>query len=824
MDIQRNILLQLGSPLEFTLGGSQTASYDAAGNITLSSSAVEVQNCAVSKRVIEGSFMVAWQVTARLSAVSSGIFVGVVPAVRRETIQQRRPVNTPRPQDWTCVDVGSNAIGLANNGSYFVNGANPGLVMDAVALGETCYMLYDAAAQTLTFRKNDPISGPGFVATGVRGPFQIVVRNLSNGFAIKMMHDIDTLPRVAGYRPAGVWHRSAMMGFMDSATGKTWDGRIDKDGDPTYEIAAGFHVMGSRSVSRAVGDITLVNTPEAPGSEARALDDLMLWDVRDEPLTLYRGSLGENASSYSVVARAVVEAISQPSENKLAVTCRDPSAKLDVPWQAESYAVGDSSLPSSLWGKSKPTVMGTSQAVGFVLRGSSTLTYDVADEPMRVDPTAAYDKGVALTAGVGYSLLPDRKSVRRLTNPEGLQCLNMAGGLLDAFVGIGTTTGDFVQWGGTPAAPRGWTNQCVSPATASLATGGGLRLVRTTSGTCQLLCQTPAFDAAGTYRIDLDIGAAAGSVSMHRTNAIGSSGFNAITITAAYANTTKTVFLTLPGAPGSTNYFRFYSITANTDITIKSIRISRVVDVYTVGDSMRFAATYRGQLSDGDLDLVSLNATQSWNMSYVTGADDSSTVIDALDAFARSSVSAWWFGSDGKLRMTLLSKPENAPSAVALIDDSIIGDVTSSPDRAPNLSTRAAGLPTWTVHQESDIAGSLNTTDAGRQLAASLKSEYSAIEVSSLMVAAQYKFAESAAPYPTLQVQVPNLQSVLSSLVGPYTKPRRIYTVAAAFDDALAIQPGSFVDLVDAGVTKRTLVLSVRGKYSSDVAELNLWG
>lgn len=829
----RNVAIQLGTPLDFETVGTglvQSGLSPFAMSTTLSSSATGGSARSALTRPLAGSFFLRVEITAAASSLNIGAIFGLVPERRRMSYQERRPPNVARPQDYSPIaaHLGGCVIGLSGvsyeSGALVVNGF-PNLVV-----GSVVWVRYDADSRRVRFIHGpDPDTGVAWTSSNTYdGPMRFIANVYSSGFQIMVTHGGPVLPPMGKFRPAGVWGRVASWGFMDGSG--AWDGSIPVGSDPEFEMAAAFRVMGNLGRRSSVGDITVVNRCVSPQSEVRQYADWLLWGLRDEPFTIFRSSTSfdESPALMTAVARGVVDSISEPSDGRIAISCRDPGSSLDVPWQSSVYPA--STPLATLRGKKLPTAMGVMWAAPLVQKDASLLLYDLADDALYQAPAPVYDKGVQLTAGVGYSAPPDAMSIKRLTNPEGLMCAGIAAGMIEDSR-IGTDIGDLVGWTGTPAAPRGWINSSTGTGTVTSAVTsglGGARIYRPdASGVPFLRVNAALFNASGTYRMDLDIASGvSGTLGIYRVNAAGT-GYSLLwSIPVTGASGVHTLFTTLSLTLSTGFGFRFVSTTG--DVTIRSVRLSKVTYATNTSHFMRLAACQRGSIPVDKLDTSLTNYPDPSGLCLGTAPDDSSTVAQRMDEIMASTLGTYWFDLSGNLCCGRLLDPwsvvqeDNIPVITTL---SIIGGVTSVLDQAGGLSSRVGWDPVWQRHDESDIAGSLNTTPAGRTLASSLKSEYVSISEASTKLAGCYKFADQEAPYHTLQSALGDGEAVADRLASIYSKERRIYTVTCNLGDALSVRPCSVLDLVYAGKPpQRLLVLSVRGRYSADVATLTLWG
>lgn len=816
MDVIRNVLVQLGDPLVFTdIGDGLTVNTDVKGNIMLGSSVALQMRCAAT-RALRGSWMVRVDIVSVANALFSNFVIGAIPVPPRETLAQRRPVNTPRPQDWNMLTAGQNAIALTRDGTLWNDGNSIGALPSTPQPGDSIYVIHDAAARTLTFRLNDPHGATEVVASDVDGPLRFVANAFQTAVSLRIAHDIERLPRIEGIRPAGVWGRLATLGVMDTEADVVWDGRIAEGGDPTFELAASFAVMGNRGRTRGIGDITAINTPDLPGSEIGALDDWLVWSTRDEPITILRGEWGRDLSTYTAVARGAVDSISQPREGVLSISARDNSVLLDIPWQADVYP--DTAPLASLRGRSKPTATGlVCRAAGLVQTDAANLLYDVSDDVAFV--SQVYDQGVQLTLGTGYSLRPDNRSIKRLTNPVGLMCALVEGGLMDDTVCIGTTVGDFVQWSGSPSAPRGWTNPTTGAGASVTSTVDGARFVRASAGQADLLAANVLGVYAGVLRIDIDIAAHASGALQIRAETSGGAGSVLATINSTGVTGLRSITVALPA---SRPYLRLRAVAASTDITVRSLRVSQITTASSPLHFAKVATKYRAALP-GNVSITNFTSLFAEPLCLWTGTDERRTVLQILDGIVDSIGACWWFSRSGELTLSALEAPDYSGSLV-LDDGNIEGDVTSTLDSASGLSARVAGDPTWTVHGNADIAGSLNTSDAGRVFAESLKAEFAAIRVGQNRVAPEYAFANNAEPIETFLQTANGAQLLADTYTAIYRVPRRIYRCRVNLDDVLTLNPMDTAELVTSDSTRNVRVLSITGRYSSDTADLTLWG
>jgi len=169
--------------------------------------------------------------------------------------------------------------------------------------------------------------------------------------------------------------------------------RISKDASVTFKRAAGCVVWGSQSSESSIGAIDLANGDGG-------LDVLRTKTTRDRSVTIKRGQLGTNVSTWDTVATAVLDRVEYPDEERCRLILRDKAALLDKPVQDDVYA---SSGNSTLDGQPLPMSIGVAINVPCVLEDPANLDYDVHDTG---SPTIlrVRDNGDILTLTTNYTV------------------------------------------------------------------------------------------------------------------------------------------------------------------------------------------------------------------------------------------------------------------------------------------------------------------------------------------------------------------------------------------------------------------------------------
>lgn len=808
MDTLRNVAIQFGDPLRFGRIGQGLSASRGSEGITFSASAAGNNRCAVSD-VIRGSWAVELDVLST-PAGASAFYFGLCAAPERALHYHGRPSWEPRPHDLSVAKACS--VYMDRNGRIWKGNAVVGN-LPAPRQGDRVVLRYDDQNNAAIFG----IGSNEASVSGIEGTFCLAVNIGATSARLRLRDDIDQIADYGQYRPAGVWGRMATMGHRDTQTGLIWHGRIAADGDPEYELRADFAVMGrtGRSIG-AVGEITLINTPDEEGGK-RALDDWLAWNTRGEPVTVYVQRSYSPASSGRAVARAIVDSIARPNENALAVICRDRSADLEIPWQQATYP--DSAPNQALRGRRLPRAVGECRGAPLTCVDTANLHYDLSDDITNGAPSAVYDRLVPLSAGAGYAVEQGGRRLVRLTNPAGLQCADVAAGLLEGEAHIDGKIGDFLYFSG--GAPEGWSN---------VSAGGGqinglypgLRLYRPASGGAAIVrAGTLLPNEAQWLRVDVNIRSLSGGPLRVQT---GGSSFSDLAVVASAGMSSFIV-----QNPAGRQRLQL-SLSAAGEAEILNLRVVKVDSIRTLSQHLRHALTYAGGLQDVTIDPAidaDASALMQRDLCLYAGPDDRRSVRDVIDELVNSAAGAWWFDALGAFRMARFIAPESMTPELALSDANIIGEVSCELDAAPGLSMRIACDPTWALHSASDVADSVMATPAGRARAERYGSAFGYVaDHSGAQIAPEYRHARAAEPWPTLfsgSGAGSAAQWLRLFFVQAYKKPRRIYRLQAAFE-ADRVQPGQCVALDHGGSVRRLRVIGVRGRYASGIVNLTLWG
>lgn len=808
------VLVELGSQLRWDdtrLGSGLTLSApDAVGWHTVTRTGATADRSAMT-RVCLGS----WVAVIKISALPAGGSVAV--GVRTEQRAGLRVVNRSRDQD---VKAGTNAgtYGITSAGLKFTAGASVA-TGTTWANGDQFVLLYDALNRTLRVRKN--ASGVD-VATwaGISGPFQLVGSPITLGSALQLMGDVDLVPASRMYRPAGVWGRVSNIGWTtphaDSKLRDTYfDGRIDPDNAPRYSLRAAIPLLDRGRPERATGSFSVINVD-------RELDAWLDWSTRDEVFTIRTGTVAQTYSDFAVAATGLIDLLgSAPSdEGKIVITPRDAAASLDVPYQVNQYP--STAALDALKLTTKPTGVGELHGVPVTMVDAANLLYDLIDDAAYT-VSAVYDRGVPLTAGVGYSLSNDRSGIKRLTNPAGKQVVDMVGAVTDSTIYVDSVLGDFAPWAGSPAVPAGWDRGFTGAGASVTNAAPGARFQAPSGGVFASLHIAYLFATqAMNLRIDITVSArTSGTLNIRLTDF----GSNAIDTQVSAAGTYT--FFVLKTAP--MHGLQLFSNFATADFTVTRLRITRVEAMDGLSAWMKHLVTDRGPLPIEQLDvggIATIAAARPWPLCLYTGQDSSVKVSDILDQTAASIGGGWYVTASGVVSLMLLAITIKGSERL-LTDVELVGELRRDPVTGLGLSDRVACVPFWAPHGDGDIADSVLTTPAGRQRAEEFKRKYLATRKGSTRLADAYVHGTSADPITSLLATATGGQGLADVITDFFRVPRGIYVGTAVLDDG-PFRPGEVIvvqsNQYDLAAGKPLLVIGAEGEHGDSVADLILLG
>lgn len=153
----------------------------------------------------------------------------------------------------------------------------------------------------------------------------------------------------------------------DTLSNQYFAGRLD--GDVNYSLRISTVFWGSKSAV-GIGSIEVIN-------DDGGLDGWVDLEFRDQTITIKQHNSGDSYDSASTLLTAIIERIEIVSEKRLRIVIRDPAAALLAPMQTASYGGGSPVVDAE--GVLKPICFGTPLRVSPVQVDANALEYNVHD-------------------------------------------------------------------------------------------------------------------------------------------------------------------------------------------------------------------------------------------------------------------------------------------------------------------------------------------------------------------------------------------------------------------------------------------------------------
>lgn len=203
-------------------------------------------------------------------------------------------------------------------------------------------------------------------------------------------------------------------------------------GDASFSVGLVDSDKGVRTTSN-YGQLNLLN------SDGK-LDNWLSYGVDGRAIKLYllpSGSTNIDTDGIKIF-EGTVDRVDITSNNLLAIVFRDPILLLDFPLDKTNYTVGEVinytimgspktvTVTYNLKDKSKPICFGTVYNIEPILLSSATKTYQI--DYQGIDSVLnVYDKGVKLTAGIGYNVDPITGIMELVANNSGTVTCDVRG-------------------------------------------------------------------------------------------------------------------------------------------------------------------------------------------------------------------------------------------------------------------------------------------------------------------------------------------------------------------------------------------------------------
>jgi len=591
----------------------------------------------------------------------------------------------------------------------------------------------------------------------------------------------------------------------DTPANRYYDGRIVADGDPIYERSVSCVVWGSNKPSKPLGDIEINNT-----------DNLLTWPLRDAVVTLKLGLQDAAYSTFITVAKARIDKVEAKDERTIKIVLQDKSLTLDKPIQNATYTAITPN--AALEGYPLPIALGTCQWVPYVEYDPPYLEYQLNDTYFG-GVIEARDNGVLINQFTGWDYSADANNfgIRRLTNftINGKQCATING---TCTVTSTIINEDFSSW--TSDNPTGWTAYLTETATKKF-TQSGSAAQCIGDGTAAIgIYKTVLLTTGNLYFFECVISA--------RT-----SGYVELNHAATKAICRMDKVGTFRGCftPHVNSYLVIMIPAAITDVTIDSFVLRQVSLIERLPAWLTYLCVTRGGLLAGDLDtagtITALDTTTQYKLNYYT--KDNPRIIDILQSTMNSYCGWWWFDRLDLMKVGRLALPSSTPD-ITVNDIQLVGDIVREFDAASDLSNIVSGQKNYSVHEDSDIAGSVKTPGSGDPLlAAKLQLPYLSKKKGSGNLASAYSKAVNNTAIETLLTTGANTQTEANRIVGLYGTERYFYRFQAELSDTQSylIEPGMTINVTTNrfGLTnKNLLVVSAKSRFLNNIVEITAWG
>lgn len=209
----------------------------------------------------------------------------------------------------------------------------------------------------------------------------------------------------------------------DTPASTQFDPRISADATVEFKRAVGCVFWGAQSSQSSIGSIDLSNGDGG-------LDVLRTKITRDRVVTIQRGEVGTNVSTWATVATVIVDRVEYPDENRCRLILRDRAALLDKPVQDSFYSGSNN---PTLDDTTSPELIGTAYNIPAVLEDPANLVYNVSNAGT-LTVSKVRDQGDILTVTTQYTA--SGFNITLLQQPVGLITVDATDGdyLFDDFV------------------------------------------------------------------------------------------------------------------------------------------------------------------------------------------------------------------------------------------------------------------------------------------------------------------------------------------------------------------------------------------------------
>lgn len=286
----------------------------------------------------------------------------------------------------------------------------------------------------------------------------------------------------------------------------------------------------------------------------------------------------------------------------------------------------------------------------------------------------------------------------------------------------------------------------------------------------------------------------------------------------------------VPGAGGAFGFRRATGVTGKQCARVRGqtragpVLIERLPDLVTW-----ICVTKTGRLTAGDLDsagtIAALDTAAPYTLARYIDPDQpvlaSELLREVLDAFCGD----YYEDGNGVLRVWRLEKPAGAP-AYTFTEDDLAGDVTVVTDTAPGLTTAIGFARNFAVHSTGEIAGAVQATTIGSELASPFQ-----VRRSSVAMASPYARASGAPARVTMLTDGTQAQTEIDRVDSAFTDARQFYSAPVLVGNPTSFWDMRFGDLVqlrvqahDLAAGKLLRLVGIDRTPLGGVMTLRLWG
>lgn len=684
------------------------------------------------------------------------------------------------------------------------------------------WFLNGIALHTVTL----PSTGPWYLAASVSAPRSDIIKAWLNTGQRAFEFPVAGAEGWFEYPPEvptiRVSTRDLILPPDDPIPNAVYEGRLRDDNIEIVQSLA-FWPDGRSQTQGSAVNITIANGDGA-------LDGLLDFDLRDLPVTLEWIEQGQSILSADHVADMIVDDLQVLDDGALRLRLSSAMSVLDAPLQNMIFPP---SADPVVAGKPWPILEGAARSVTPVLVDPVNRIYALSDRAI-VGWGYIRDMGAPLDPNdipPGYVISDDFRGVVLETEPVGkltADASSTGGGTLpsladDIWLGYGRpfaedSNGDLIGFDDVVDA-------------AYLAIGRLLFTSSSLAGVGRVALTSAQMDEGRHYRYRVVVQYIAPPHSFGQP-------YVALTTAGGIPLVSWTTSGTYEGViTASANIVPrlvFGTALHGTQAIIREAYILEIPDTYTPSNINAITLTdfVRSIVEDrAGLPASAWSRDDTEAIDAATGyagigfyASEPTTVRAALESVLNSYCACAWVDSDGVLRFTRLTPPEDEVAVGEITAADMLTEPQVRPDLAPALSTQMRYRKNWTVLGEGDFVSDFVTVPLAVRSA--LSQPFQGIAASAQPLSGTYSQAVNAEPAEVLLDVGEDAQAEVDHVAGYYGTLRKVYTFEVSAE--LPVKLGEVWTLtyprygLDAG--KNLLVSGLSRRLGSETILLTLRG